>query len=207
MSLYYEQTATFGIPIKTGYNFTNWSATSGTLDGNNFKMDAQSATVSANYTPKNFSVTFNANGGSVSTGSKTVTYDSTYGDLPVPTYLGYKFKGWYTLQNGGTQVTSNTKVNILDNQTLYAKWEKVDVTVTFDSNSRFLVDSASLTRTLSVGDKYGTLPTPTDVSCNWPFDGWYTEPSGAGTKITADTIVTIDTDHTLNSYFPRHGWC
>ena len=43
-----------------------------------------------------FTLNFNANGGSVSTTSKTVTYGSTYGDLPTPTRNGYYFIGWMT---------------------------------------------------------------------------------------------------------------
>ena len=74
-------------------------------------------------------VTFNPNGGSVSPTSKTVTYDSTYGDLPTPVRTGegytYTFDGWFTDASGGTQVTSATKVPITDAQTLYAHWTVV----------------------------------------------------------------------------------
>ena len=53
---------------------------------------------------------------------KTVTYDSTYGDLPTPLREGYTFDGWYTASSGGTKVESSTKVTITSNQTLYAQW-------------------------------------------------------------------------------------
>ena len=43
-----------------------------------------------------YTVTFNANGGSVSTANKSVTYGSTYGNLPTPTRTGYTFIGWFT---------------------------------------------------------------------------------------------------------------
>ena len=39
-------------------------------------------------------VTFNPNGGTVSTNTKKVFYHDTYGDLPIPTRTGYTFKGW-----------------------------------------------------------------------------------------------------------------
>ncbi len=125
-SMYYGSTKTLNVPVKTGYNFANWSSTSGTVNGNNFTMGNGNATVTANYTPKTFSVTFNPNGGTTPTGSKTVTYDSTYGTLPTPTYLGYEFLGWFTATSGGTQVTSSTKVSITGNQTLFAHWKKKD---------------------------------------------------------------------------------
>ena len=44
-----------------------------------------------------YNVTFDANGGTVDTINKTVTYGSTYGDLPTPTRDGYTFKGWSEL--------------------------------------------------------------------------------------------------------------
>ena len=125
-SMYYDSTNTLNVPVKTGYNFANWSATSGTINGNNFTIGNGNATITANYTPKNFSVTFNPNGGTTSTGSKTVTYDATYGTLPTPTYVGYEFLGWFTTTSGGTQVTSSTKVSITGNQTLFAHWKKKD---------------------------------------------------------------------------------
>lgn len=76
---------------------------------------------------QNFTVTFNANGGSTSTSSKTVTYGSTYGTLPTPTRQGYGFLGWFTSASGGTQVTSGTSVSITSNQTLYAHWEPLSI--------------------------------------------------------------------------------
>lgn len=67
-------------------------------------------------------VTFNANGGSCSTASKTVTRGSTYGTLPTPTRGDYNFNGWYTSASGGTKVTSSTTVSATGNHTLYAQW-------------------------------------------------------------------------------------
>ena len=69
-----------------------------------------------------FTVSFNANGGSVSPASTTVTYGSTYGTLPTPTRTGHTFNGWYTEPSGGTQITANTTVSLTANQTLYAQW-------------------------------------------------------------------------------------
>ena len=41
-----------------------------------------------------YTVTFDANGGNLSTDSKKVFYHSTYGELPTPTRDGYTFLGW-----------------------------------------------------------------------------------------------------------------
>lgn len=83
--------------------------------------------ITAQWTANTYTVTFNPNGGNVSTTSKEVTYDSTYGDLPNPTRTGYTFNGWYTAPSGGTQITSDSNVSTTEEHTLYAIWEPVGV--------------------------------------------------------------------------------
>ncbi len=51
-------------------------------------------TIKANWVPSTYTVTFDANGGTVDTLTKQVTYSSTYGTLPTPTRSGYTFMGW-----------------------------------------------------------------------------------------------------------------
>ncbi len=68
-------------------------------------------------------VLFNANGGSVNTVTKVVTYEDSYGELPSPTREGHTFLGWFTEPTGGTQITDTTVVAIKANQTLYAHWQ------------------------------------------------------------------------------------
>ena len=69
------------------------------------------------------SVTFNAQGGSVSPGVTNVACNATYGILPTPTRTGYTSAGWWTGAGGtGSQVTSATTVTVASAQTLYAKW-------------------------------------------------------------------------------------
>jgi len=76
---------------------------------------------------KKYNITFNPNGGKTTTTSKTVTQNLTYGTLPIPTRIGYSFRGWYTSKTGGTKITLTSKVMITSDQTLYAQWEKVNV--------------------------------------------------------------------------------
>lgn len=68
-----------------------------------------------------YTVTFDANGGGCSTQNATVTGGSAIGSLPTPTREGYTFVGWYTAADGGTQITSSTKISA--NTTVYAVWE------------------------------------------------------------------------------------
>lgn len=96
-----------------------------------------------------YTVTFNVQGGKTPTASKTVTYNSTYGTLPTPTNPGYTFNGWYTATSGGTKITSDTKVTLTSNQTLYARWTQNKPTVTLKSDKTKLVLGDSIAFTFS----------------------------------------------------------
>ena len=70
-----------------------------------------------------FIVTYDAQGGTVSPSSVTVTNGMPYGVLPTPTRAGYAFDGWWTGAAGsGAQVTSQSIVTNTTAHSLYAKW-------------------------------------------------------------------------------------
>ena len=78
-------------------------------------------------TTKKVTVSWNANGGTVSGSTKVVKYKGAYGKLPSPKRAGYTFTGWYTSRTGGGKVTADTKVTKKKNHTLYARWKKTTV--------------------------------------------------------------------------------
>ena len=100
------------VPTRAGYTFGGYyTAANGEgtqyIDANGKLTSSASATnfssngtLYAKWTANNYTLTFNANGGSVSTTTKSVTYGQTYTDLPTPTRTGYTFKGWYATFNG-----------------------------------------------------------------------------------------------------------
>lgn len=128
-AMYYGATKNLGTPSMTNYTFQNWTATSGTLSGNNFTMGDEDATVTANFIPKTSVLTFNANGGTVSPASKLIYFGEKYGELPTPTRDNYEFLGWFAYQYGtwGNEitVTANTSCNEVKNITVYAKWKLI----------------------------------------------------------------------------------
>ena len=75
---------------------------------------AKDHTIKAIWQANSYTVTANANGGTIpattgwtgtgSNATKSVTYDAEYGALPVPTRTGYTFKGWSLLPDGYEQV-------------------------------------------------------------------------------------------------------
>ena len=84
-------------------------------------------TLYAHWTANTYTASFDANGGSCDVRGKDVTFDAAYGELPVPTFAGYIFDGWWTLVDGGEQVTAETIVSIADDHTLFAHWTKNSV--------------------------------------------------------------------------------
>ena len=192
---------TLPTPTKTGYTFDGWyTATTG---GTKITSSTKVTTVAdhrlyAHWTARTYTVKFSPNGGSMDTTSITVTYGSTYGELPTPTLTGYKFDGWYTAVDGGTKITSSTKVTTAADHRLYAHWTANTYTVKFSPNGGNM-DTTSIT--VTYGSTYGELPTP--KLTGYAFDGWYTAATG-GTKITASSKVTTAADHRLYAHWtPR----
>ena len=74
-------------------------------------------------------VTFDPNGGMLAEADKTksLTTGEAYGTLPVPSYAGYDFAGWYTEQDGGIEIKEDTTVTVFGTQTLYAHWTPIHV--------------------------------------------------------------------------------
>jgi len=125
-------------PSRANYGFIGWytAASGGDMIGNagDSYTPKSNITLYAQWKANTYTVTFDSNGGnSVTPSSITVTYDSTYGSLPVPTRASsstfgitttYTFNGWWTSKSGGTKIDATTKVEITANQTLYAQWNE-----------------------------------------------------------------------------------
>ena len=71
-------------------------------------------------------VTFNANGGSPNS-TRTVQNGNSIGNLPNVTRTNHSFLGWFTAQNGGTQVNASTIIN--NNITFWARWQVTNATI------------------------------------------------------------------------------
>ncbi|MGF6989662.1 putative repeat protein (TIGR02543 family) [Lachnospiraceae bacterium PM6-15] len=190
------QGSTYGelpIPTRTGYTFNGWF-TSKTGDKQVLPTTmvelTQNQNLYAQWTAKKHTITFNANGGTVDTNSKKVTYGKGYGALPTPTKSGYTFKGWFTSKTGDKQVLSTTKVEIVKNQNLYAQWLP-KYTVTFNANSGVVSPTS---KEVAKGLMYGELPVP--VKAGYYFKGWFTSKTG-DKQVLPTTVVEISKNQNL----------
>ncbi|MBQ8278238.1 MAG: InlB B-repeat-containing protein [Roseburia sp.] len=176
-----------------GYTFVGWY----TKDDNLITAEsiveiAENHILYAKYNANEYKVLFDANGGTVELTEKKVTYDETYGELPVPARDGYTFKGWYADATFANPVTADSEVKILEDQTLYAQWEVNQYEVTFDANGGSLSDEVATVKEVTFDAAYGELPVA--ERSGYDFMGWETED---GTEVTAETIVSIADNHTL----------
>ena len=75
------------------------------------------------FKPKSFSVSYDSNGGSVCNPSSNVqTIGSSYNLNCTPIRNGFNFDGWYTELDGGTKLTTTTKITNYNNHSIYAHW-------------------------------------------------------------------------------------
>lgn len=149
-------------------------------------------TATASYTIPalaSYKITYNANGGSGAPTAQTYYYGKNIKlSTTRPTRTGYEFKGWSTSSSAtaasyspGSTFPGSTAKNV----TLYAVWERITYSVTFDADGGEVEGGVLYSKTVNHGDKVGTLPVPTRK--NYKFLGWYTS---SGTQVTANTVIT-----------------
>ena len=148
-------------------------------------------------------VTFDPNGGTLAEADRTrsLMTGETYGALPVPSYEGYDFAGWYTEQNGGTKIESDTTVTVADTQTLYAHWTEHEYTVTVVKIGMPEWGSATPMSTKAKAGETVTLtatPTTGNQFLEWVF---LNKPEGGGWVNPVLTFTMPAEDLTIQAKF------
>ena len=195
------------IPAKTGYSFGGWwTGTGGTgsrVADSTAVTNGITHTLYAKWTANTYTVVYDANGGSGTTVSSTHTYDmaKTLAQNGF-TRTGYTFAGWAETPTGTVKYTDKQSVTNLTaasdaTVTLYAKWNVIKYTVTFDTNGGSTVSA--------VTQDYGTAidSSPVTTKAEYTFSGWYgdaalTNPVTFPYTITKD--VMLYAKWTTNTY-------
>lgn len=186
ITYHYGDTTKLPTPSKEGHNFGGWLTETGecfysipaTLYGN--------YTLTAKWTPIVYSIGLDAQGGTVKKNYATIEYGSTF-TVEAPKRTGYEFLGWYDDSELGQQITdkNGNSFGIWQNTTqinLYAKWEMIDYTITFD-------DETIEPIIYNYGD---TVQLPTPQKENYIFQGWKLKSdSTLYYEITADMLGDI----------------
>ncbi len=162
-----------------------------------YNGSTQTMTKTVTINTKSVTISFNANGGSVSPTSQSYTAYGEYGDLPTPTRTGYTFAGWWTASSGGTQVTTSSTVPA-SNTTLWAHWTANTYSIRFNANGG----------SGSMSDLAMTYDTPKYLTANgftrsgYRFLGWATSASGSVVYANGASVknLTSTKDAVVNLY-------
>jgi len=149
------------------------------------------------YTPPSYTVTWNANGGSVSPTSSTVTAGGSV-TAPTPTLSGYTFNGWYDSASGGKQqVTGGGSYTPSSSITLYAQWTAIIVTYTVTWNA----NGGSVSPTSSTVNAGSSITAPTPTRSGYTMAGWYDAASGGNLIVSSGFSYTPGSSITLYAHW------
>lgn len=182
---------TLNTPVKNGYDFAGWSVThhdsdynwTSSLYGGGQQINGGmygSVTLSANWVKKSYTVTFDANGGSVQDASLPYDIESGTPHLPTASKNGYEFKCWRveSFDAGsswtvGTEYKDSLPANHYGNVTLKAVWTPKSYTITF-SDGQTKTYTVEQTVTLHAAELPGYAFkhwTVTSTNGNWGTEG------------------------------------
>ena len=179
-------------PTRAGYTFNGW------VDQNNVAVTAGgSMTISttrylvyANWSPIDYTISYNTDGGTTAPTSFTKRIGETFSVATAPTKTGYRFNGWSdgtsVLGAGATYYVATSPV------TLTAQWIANVYTVIYDWNGG--TGSSTSNDSFTVGGTALTLPLVGDhAKDGYTFSGWSETSNGSllsgGYTPSADTTL------------------
>jgi uncharacterized repeat protein (TIGR02543 family) len=198
-SIAVEGTDSFTVVPKTGLAPGTYTATV-TVSGDH----SISASLNVSFTvvtdsPGLYTITFNANGGTVTPATAQTGADGKLTSLPTPARSGnYRFDGWYTAASGGTKVTTNTVFT--EDQTIYAHWtytggsdhDDDDDDSGSDSGSSFDNRTTTPATTTSEKTPSQTVMAEASVTATPSQNGWAT--ASIPEKSVTDAIAKAQAD-------------
>ena len=113
---------------RSGYLFDGWYTNESCTElfwqeGDEYPlMPSNDLTLYAKWRPNSYTITFDANEGSVETRTATVLCNEPIGEMPEASRDYYSFAGWFTEKEGGKEITSETVITAADDFTVYAHW-------------------------------------------------------------------------------------
>ena len=165
-----------------GYTLTGWYVDD--EEYNSTGMVKQDAHVYPICTPNEYTVTLDAEEGSVSTNTVTVTYDADF-TFPVAVREYYQFDGWFLAD--GTRITdangqSTSGWTLLNDTTVYAKYtiDRYNVLLTADTDGAKVIGTGEY-------DVLSEVTVQAVSPLGYDFVGWY----------EGDTLCTTDLEYTF----------
>ena len=141
---YNEPYGTLGdTPTRYGNTFAGWYTEefSGTqVTGETIMTKESDHNIYAHWTPNNYTLTINPNGGTYNSSTSNTTMTVQYGKTQIianPTRSGYVFAGW-TLSGAGSSLNGTTFTMGYENATLTADWVSIDpVSLSYTGSAQY----------------------------------------------------------------------
>lgn len=235
---------TLPTPTRSGYSFDGWyTASSGgsKVTSSTIFNGSSNITLYAHWTAtpteKTVTITFDANGGSTKTASKTIAAGSYLTGLPTATRSGYTFLGWALDKIDPNASGTYTTVVVNDNMfsfssdtTLYAYWRADQPTSTPPTSAKCTHTKGSFQYSMDAhphynyyscskcGQTFTDYSISADPSCNdcWgPWSGWSTTPAYASSTRQVETRSVQSSAGTTEYRYGRYidstgghvAWC
>ena len=150
---------------------------------------------------RHYTVTFNTNGGT-DVDAQDVAYKGLATVPEEPTKIGHVFAGWYADEALATEFDFTTPITA--DTTVYAKWNKAIVTITFNIVKDWMVGGGT-NETVPINIYYGDVipadAVPDTAVPGYTFDGWYLD--GIAFDLATTTVtenITLDAAWHLNQF-------
>ena len=170
----YDQTYALPTPVREHYRFVGWYLGETKYEGGVWQ-GTEDVTLTAKWEPVPYHITYELDGGTNSElNPESFTVESEAILLSAPTKEGYQFIGWYTdslYSHEITEIAADSHGEI----SLYAKWEIITYTITYELNGGEVSDM--LKNSFTVNDLPISLPIPQKADMafiNWSkntYDG------------------------------------
>ncbi len=150
---------------------------------------------------RHYTVTFNTNGGT-DVDAQDVAYKGLATLPEEPTKVGHVFAGWYADEALTTEFNFTTPITA--DTTVYAKWNKAIVTITFNLVKDWMVGGGT-NETVPINIYYGDVipadAVPDTAVPGYTFDGWYL--NGAAFDVATTPVtenITLDATWHINQF-------
>lgn len=165
----------------------------GNFPGTSYDMGSNGFTFTLDKITRQWTVSYNANGGTGAPGNQTKTYGYILTlSSQIPTREGYNFLGWSTSPNGGVQYSPGGQFGTDANTTLYAVWERIVLAVKLNAEANGGTVGGESYKVMQVyyGNRLGALEDA--IKPNNEFLGWFTQQNEGkqyfGTEIIKSSI-------------------
>ena len=198
-------------PVRNGYSFEGWYYNNLLIDDNTIMKISSDHELKADWKIKDYDITYNLSGGTLSSPIAKYTVESETILLPSPTREGYKFIGW----TGDNGILPSLSVKIekgsIGNKEYNANWQPINYNISYDFDGGSVLSQLT---NYNIETNTFTLSQPTKEG--YTFAGWVGSELNSATKnVTISkgsigdrnyTATWNKNFHTVNYYVNNTLW-